>query len=77
MSYGSFSLVRTAQTIVTPAVTHSFCFVALAPVASTFLKKTATLTLDKTNTTVLDINLGLLTEKIIEGNYLWLQCADQ
>ena len=48
MSYDSFSLVRAAQTVVTPAVTHSFCFVALAPVAGTFLKKTATVTPDKT-----------------------------
>ena len=48
MSYGSFSLVRAAQIVVIPAVTHSFCFVALAPVASTFLKKTATITSDKT-----------------------------
>ena len=48
MSYGSFLLVRTSQTVVTPAVTHLFYFVALAPVASTFLKKTATVTPDKT-----------------------------
>ena len=47
MSHGSFSFVRAAQTVVTPAVTHSFYFVALAPVASTFLKKTATVTPDK------------------------------
>ena len=48
MSYGSFLFVRTAQTVVTLAVIHSFCFVALAPVASKFLKKTATVTPDKT-----------------------------
>ena len=28
------------------------------------------------NTTVVDINLMLLTEKTFEGNYPWLQCAD-
>ena len=37
MSYGSFSVVRAAQT-------HSFCSVALAPVASTFFKRRLHLT---------------------------------
>ena len=35
----------------TPAFTNSFCFVAFAPVAGTFLKKTATVTPDKTLST--------------------------
>ena len=39
MSYHSFSLVRAAKTVVTPAVTHSFCCVGLATAASTFLNE--------------------------------------